>query len=74
MTSNRIIDFLRWITKLLTKDEYFPVRREWLNQIAREINDRPQTKIQVLKILRSDGSSLNDAMEVYNSMNGKDKK
>lgn len=65
------IKLFRFLAKLFFgKDCHFNLTNKgWLESVAREANIHPNSKILVLKILRLDGSTLDEAMKKYTSMN-----
>jgi len=67
------IIFLRWLIRIATKDTFILARREWLENIAKDLATRKdipegKLKIPILKLLRIDGSDIVTAMDKYNSM------
>lgn len=59
-----------WIIKKILGTEFtFTITRKgYLEEIARDINKYPNSKISVLRVLRLDGTSFKDAMKIYDEI------
>ena len=67
-TKEKIIRFL--VRTFFGEDVNFTLtRKTWLEEIAREANKSPNSKVLVLKILRLDGTPFKEALEKYNYLN-----
>jgi len=66
-TKNKIIRFI--VRTFFGDDVNFTLtRKTWLEEIARDVSKYPNSKISVLKILRLDGTSFQEAMTKYNEL------